>query len=188
MLEVMWGYLKRESGSKYVLDSIKYRNLAPLYCDEEMRICIKKKKSLKDGVYDIWIEGPTGGVAVNGVVRTAERVHVNSVQRAPIGSTLGVVNIRKILTERPTIKIPPGVYIGKRSFERMIGKGKGGTTETGTTETGTTETGTTETGTTETGTTETGTAETGTAETGTTGADNTETATTKTATTETSTT
>jgi hypothetical protein len=53
------------------LKSIEYRNLAPLYCDEEMRICgLEKKKSQNGSIYEVWIEGPTGGVAVKGTVHT----------------------------------------------------------------------------------------------------------------------
>jgi hypothetical protein len=65
---------KREKeGGQSCISSIRYRNLAPLYCDEQMRICIKRKKPLpltRGGEYDIWIEGPTNGVAVMGTVRT----------------------------------------------------------------------------------------------------------------------
>jgi hypothetical protein len=66
---------KREKeGDHSCISSIRYRNLAPLYCDEPMRICIKRKKPLpltRGGEYDIWIEGPTNGVAVMGTVRTS---------------------------------------------------------------------------------------------------------------------
>ena len=47
--------------------SIEYRNLAPLYAEEEMKICGKKKK---DDEYAMWIEGKEGGLAVRGAVRT----------------------------------------------------------------------------------------------------------------------
>ncbi|KAF2823832.1 hypothetical protein CC86DRAFT_327772 [Ophiobolus disseminans] len=71
MLQAMSGYIGMEYKGKQVLESIEYRNLAPLYCDEQMRICGMKKKSFDDGhLYDVWIEGPTGGVAVRGTVRT----------------------------------------------------------------------------------------------------------------------
>jgi len=67
----MTGYIKEAYNGRHVLDSINYRNLAPLYCDEEMSICCRKKSSSSDGdVYDVWIEGPTGGVAVKGTVHT----------------------------------------------------------------------------------------------------------------------
>lgn len=47
--------------------SIEYRNLAPLYAEEEMKICGKKGK---DGEYEMWIEGKEGGLAVRGAVTT----------------------------------------------------------------------------------------------------------------------
>lgn len=56
------------------IQSIEYRNIAPLYCDEEMRVCIKNKKRTDTGnSWDIWIEGPTGGMAVKAVAHTAVR-------------------------------------------------------------------------------------------------------------------
>ena len=73
MLQAISGYVAERTAQKMVVQSIEYRNLAPLYCDEEMRICGKEKKMTDEGgVYDIWIEGPTGGVAVKGTVRTAK--------------------------------------------------------------------------------------------------------------------
>lgn len=56
------------------IQSIEYRNIAPLYCDEEMRVCIKNKKRTDTGnSWDVWIEGPTGGMAVKAVAHTAVR-------------------------------------------------------------------------------------------------------------------
>ncbi|KAL1608851.1 hypothetical protein SLS59_002042 [Nothophoma quercina] len=61
-----------------MVESIEYRNLAPLYCDEEMHICAKKKKETDRGTtWDVWIEGPTGGMAVKAVVRTVARAKEN---------------------------------------------------------------------------------------------------------------
>ena len=48
--------------------------MAPLYCDEPMKLCGREKSNLRttDGhIYEVWIEGPTGGMAVKGTVRTA---------------------------------------------------------------------------------------------------------------------
>lgn len=51
--------------------SINYRNLASLYCDEEMRICVKKRTQTDTGhLWDVWIEGPTGGMAVKATARS----------------------------------------------------------------------------------------------------------------------
>ncbi|KAH7386996.1 hypothetical protein DE146DRAFT_190064 [Phaeosphaeria sp. MPI-PUGE-AT-0046c] len=74
MLHAICGHVKAKTKNRRIVESIRYRNLAPLYCDEEMRICGAMKNSLPTGdVYDIWIEGPTGGVAVKGTVRTVPK-------------------------------------------------------------------------------------------------------------------
>jgi len=75
-------YVYAQTGGKHDLESIEYRNLAPLYCDEEMRICGLEKKKLQHGsIYDVWIEGPTGGVAVKGTVYTT----VKNTKAKPLG-------------------------------------------------------------------------------------------------------
>lgn len=54
--------------------AVQYKNLRPLYVDEEMRICVRRMRaSDSDGItpWDIWIEGPDGGYAVRGRVKTA---------------------------------------------------------------------------------------------------------------------
>jgi len=46
-----------------MITSFTYRNLAPLYAQEEMRVCLRKDR--EDGKkYEVWIEGMTGGYAV----------------------------------------------------------------------------------------------------------------------------
>lgn len=53
-----------------------YRNLAPLYCDEEMRVCLREKKGEKKDAddqerhWDVWVEGKGGGMAVKGTATT----------------------------------------------------------------------------------------------------------------------
>ncbi|KAI4624878.1 uncharacterized protein J4E87_005359 [Alternaria ethzedia] len=82
MLKTMSHYVYAQTGGKHDLESIEYRNLAPLYCDEEMRICGLEKKKLQHGsIYDVWIEGPTGGVAVKGTVYTT----VKNTKPKPLG-------------------------------------------------------------------------------------------------------
>ena len=52
---------------------VEYRNLAPLYCNEPVRLRGKKLKDAQgsdDGKWDIWAETPEGGVAVKGSVHT----------------------------------------------------------------------------------------------------------------------
>lgn len=66
-----------------MIKKFDYRNLAPLYCDEEMRICVRRAPSQVRGTsahvdeasqvssahdgfekWDVWIEGRDGGYAV----------------------------------------------------------------------------------------------------------------------------
>ena len=49
------------------ITEIEYRNLAPLYAEEEMRVCGRARE---DGVWDVWIEGRDGGYAVKGTAKT----------------------------------------------------------------------------------------------------------------------
>ncbi|KAF2115132.1 hypothetical protein BDV96DRAFT_600264 [Lophiotrema nucula] len=71
MLAHMEKHLRMGKGPPQVIESIAYRNVAPLYCGEEMRLCLRKKsgKEVEESVYDIWVEGPTGGTAVKGTVK-----------------------------------------------------------------------------------------------------------------------
>jgi len=107
MLQVMWYWIKKEFGNKYVILSLRYKNLAPLYCDEEMRICIREGRTFDQRAsYVIWIEGPTGGVAVKGKVLLIERVHQpNPIQPSadsqPHGESVSTY-IRKIVTDGPS--------------------------------------------------------------------------------------
>lgn len=51
--------------------SIAYRNYAPLYVNEEMKICVKRtgKATTSGGEeWTVWAEGPQGGLAVKGSV------------------------------------------------------------------------------------------------------------------------
>ncbi|KAF2630318.1 hypothetical protein BU25DRAFT_387421 [Macroventuria anomochaeta] len=86
MLQTLNTHLRSSRiGTKLELvDSVEYRNLAPLYCDEEMRVCVKNKKRTETGnLWDVWIEGPTGGMAVKAVVRTVDRGrHASPTERA----------------------------------------------------------------------------------------------------------
>ncbi|KAL9015587.1 MAG: hypothetical protein Q9185_007017 [Variospora sp. 1 TL-2023] len=55
-------------GKSDVINHIDYRCLAPLYAGEELKVCIRKKDTY---AWETWIEGPKGGLAVRGTVRTA---------------------------------------------------------------------------------------------------------------------
>ena len=43
--------------------TIDYRNLAPLYCSEEVKLCARESGEDK---FEVWAETPDGGVAVKG--------------------------------------------------------------------------------------------------------------------------
>jgi len=45
------------------LASIDYRNLAPLYCSEPVKLCARESGEDK---FEVWVETPEGGVAVKG--------------------------------------------------------------------------------------------------------------------------
>lgn len=97
MLQVMKNHLDVHTKGEQVPESIEYRNLAPLYCDEEMRICGMEKKTLENGsIYDVWIEGPTGGVAVKGTIYTTKQ----KLAPAPISTNIsaGTSRSRKAVT------------------------------------------------------------------------------------------
>lgn len=70
MLDMLQGYLGTEGGvlgeKGGRITGIEYRNLAPLYADEVMRVCGKRKG---EGDYEVWIEGVDGGLAVRGTVK-----------------------------------------------------------------------------------------------------------------------
>ncbi|KAK3940500.1 hypothetical protein QBC46DRAFT_288199 [Diplogelasinospora grovesii] len=61
-----------------VVRSIDYRNLAPLYVGDEIRVCVKKQSNTKGGGgenekknrWNVWIEGPGGRLAVKGTAVT----------------------------------------------------------------------------------------------------------------------
>jgi hydroxyacyl-ACP dehydratase HTD2-like protein with hotdog domain len=44
---------------------LDYRNLAPLYAEEEMMVCVRRDPE-KAQNFDVWIEGKEGGYAVKG--------------------------------------------------------------------------------------------------------------------------
>ncbi|MCJ1420332.1 hypothetical protein MMC32_006689 [Xylographa parallela] len=52
------------------ITEIEYRNLAPLYAEESMKVCGKQKG---EGEWDLWIEGPEGGYAVKGKAKTTNK-------------------------------------------------------------------------------------------------------------------
>lgn len=67
MLEMLGGHLASTSEE---IVRVQYRNLAPLYADEAMTVCGKQRAT---GVYEVWIEGKDGGLAVRSSVKTERR-------------------------------------------------------------------------------------------------------------------
>jgi hydroxyacyl-ACP dehydratase HTD2-like protein with hotdog domain len=57
--------LNKQIGNKSI-DSIEYRNLAPLYANEPLKLCGRRVDESK---YEIWAETPDGGIAVKGTAR-----------------------------------------------------------------------------------------------------------------------
>ncbi len=73
MLQYLTGHLlqrlrKAESNDR-MITFVTYRNLTPLYAEEEMTLCLRQKE---EHLWETWIEGPDGGLAVRASVRTAE--------------------------------------------------------------------------------------------------------------------
>jgi hydroxyacyl-ACP dehydratase HTD2-like protein with hotdog domain len=56
-----------------VITEVEYRNLAPLYVDEEMEICAKGIKNCElDSSLAVWIKGKDGRLALRGTVKTEQ--------------------------------------------------------------------------------------------------------------------
>ena len=57
----------KEGHAMPYIKSFTYSNLAPLYVNEEMKVCVRKPAGEQSGFgWDVWIEGPDGGLAVKG--------------------------------------------------------------------------------------------------------------------------
>lgn len=50
------------------IKKVEYKNIAPLYAEEEMRLCAR---NIKYGEWELWIEDRDGGVAVRALAKTA---------------------------------------------------------------------------------------------------------------------
>jgi hypothetical protein len=67
----MLSVLRSQIGENIVY-KFDYKNLAPLYVDEAMNICVQRNTSHtradnpQQARYDVWIEGSGGGFAVKG--------------------------------------------------------------------------------------------------------------------------
>ncbi|KAF2273753.1 Thioesterase/thiol ester dehydrase-isomerase, partial [Westerdykella ornata] len=74
MLRLATKRLRTLPGPPRAITSIEYGNLAPLYCDERLRVCGRTREEPQgrgEGRFDVWIEGPAGGMAVKGRVTVA---------------------------------------------------------------------------------------------------------------------
>lgn len=69
-LVLMLSVLRSQMVAPKILRRFDYRNLAPLYADEEMKVCVRKSR-LKEKTYEVWIEGRDGGYAVKGTAITS---------------------------------------------------------------------------------------------------------------------
>jgi hydroxyacyl-ACP dehydratase HTD2-like protein with hotdog domain len=65
------------SAPSRTISTIEYRNLAPLYADEELRICGRKKDK---GNYDLWIENKDGGMCVRATATTHDCTKFDKVE------------------------------------------------------------------------------------------------------------
>ena len=84
---------ERMDGKREFIRSIQYRNLAPLYAEEDMRICLKRKA--QDDLYgnwDVWIEGRDGGYAVKGAVKTKIQTKIQTDDPNEVGVNYQVHN------------------------------------------------------------------------------------------------
>lgn len=75
MTEFLRGHLANISPNKGAgsenmeyIEEVAYRNIAPLYAEEEMRLCTRKSKH---GEWELWIEDRDGGLAVRALAKTS---------------------------------------------------------------------------------------------------------------------
>ena len=73
MTELLRGHLAhanlhRAQAEQEGLRKVEYRNLAPLYAEEEMKVC--GKRGAKEGEWELWIEGIDGRLAVRALATT----------------------------------------------------------------------------------------------------------------------
>lgn len=75
-LTLLFTGLRSQLQGSESIKSIEYRNLAPLYAEQPLRICIAKRQ--KDAqaddasrkTWNVWAEGPNGSLAIKGVAST----------------------------------------------------------------------------------------------------------------------
>ncbi|KAL1304491.1 hypothetical protein AAFC00_003480 [Neodothiora populina] len=67
LVSLLQNHLK-STGSNEVVNYVEYRNLAPLYAYEPLKLCGRKAEA--PGRWDVWAETPEGGIAVKGTIKT----------------------------------------------------------------------------------------------------------------------
>ena len=76
MLEVLQRYLADQYGTqkldsfalpKIAISAIKYRNIAPLYAEEPLKVCLRDLGGLD---FDVWVENKDGGISARGTAST----------------------------------------------------------------------------------------------------------------------
>ncbi|GLA98760.1 hypothetical protein ABZX51_011876 [Aspergillus tubingensis] len=67
LLTALQGHLSK---LQLTVTHIEYRNIAPLYVDEELAVCGKPKSGKGYTTWDVWIEGKDGRLAVRGTAFT----------------------------------------------------------------------------------------------------------------------
>lgn len=76
-LTLMLSTLRSQLGKDTQIRRIDYRNLAPLYVDEPMNICVRKNEnsgsSPDSQKWDVWVENKDGGLSIKGTVLTGPR-------------------------------------------------------------------------------------------------------------------
>ncbi|KAI1006740.1 hypothetical protein K3495_g1476 [Podosphaera aphanis] len=69
---MMLAVLSEQLWKRARIDGFIYKNIAPLYVEEEMKICIRKGSKTGDtGNWHVWIQGPDGGCAVKGTANVS---------------------------------------------------------------------------------------------------------------------
>ncbi|TQS35561.1 hypothetical protein Golomagni_04019 [Golovinomyces magnicellulatus] len=67
---LMLTFLTEKLHKRARIDSFTYKNITPLYVEEDMKICVRKGEKIDHkSTWHVWIEGPTGGYAVKATAR-----------------------------------------------------------------------------------------------------------------------
>lgn len=70
-LTLMLSVLRSKLSTNERIRSIDYRNLAPLYVNEPLSICLRQQQagtSAEQSRWDVWVENSQGGLSVKGTV------------------------------------------------------------------------------------------------------------------------